>query len=486
MPYQMHQHDSSSSPIEYGDDDDKVGNRSSKTVNGITTTYRYDVNDRLLDEKVNETAIVTYGYDNNGSTIDKTENGLTSSYVWNDDKRLVSATVNGKAIGYTYNDQGIRVSSTVDGVETRYLLDEGITANVWEEYSPNGTVQASYVYGNDLISQVRSGVSSFYLVDGLGSTRLLTDSQGQVLNAYGYEAVGETMSQSGTATNAYQYAGEQFDGAIGDYYLRQRFYDPSSGRFGRMDTYEGSQNEPLTLHKYSYAHNNSVNGTDPTGLFMSMADVSVAHSIANSLIAQYVRFTADFVIDATASRGPTPELREAAAFAKGLLGAFDAIQNAVMMANMMNALWRSSGGLVGSAKSIMGISSSGSEFGKISQKAATYRGVLIKEGVGRCDTCAQNIAGYMKSNKIPGSRIRVKDSRRGKIYSDSQGLMVSNNGFHDAIITKVDGKIQVIDNIHPNPVPIQQWFNDLYFENGIKNVSKNSLNFEVLDSWGKR
>ena len=70
--------------------------------------YVYDGNGRLLDEKVNGTAIATYGHDN--------------------------------------NDQGIRVSSTVDGVETRYLLDEGITANVWEKYSPNGTVQASYVW----------------------------------------------------------------------------------------------------------------------------------------------------------------------------------------------------------------------------------------------------------------------------------------------------------------------------------------------------
>jgi RHS repeat-associated protein len=246
---------------------DKVGNRQTKTVNGVTTVYRYDGNDRLLDEKVNGNPIVTYGYDNNGSTIAKTENGITSTYVWNDDKRLVSATVNGKSISYTYNDQGIRVSSIVDGVETRYLLDEGITANVWEEYSPNGTVQASYVYGHDLISQGRSGVSSFYLVDGLGSTRLLTDSQGQVLNAYGYEAFGETVSQSGTATNAYQYAGEQFDGAMGDYYLRQRFYNTSSGRFGRMDTYEGDNKDPVTLNKYLYAGANPVSYVDPTGYF---------------------------------------------------------------------------------------------------------------------------------------------------------------------------------------------------------------------------
>jgi RHS repeat-associated protein len=254
---------------------------------GVTTAYVYDGNDRLLNEKVNGTAIVTYGYDGNGSTIAKTENGLTSTYVWNDDKRLVSATVNGTAIAYKYNDQGIRVSSTVDGVETRYLLDEGITANVWEEYSPNGTVQMSYVYGNDLISQTQGTQASYYLVDGLGSTRLLTDAQGQVLNAYGYEAFGETVSQSGTAMNAYQYAGEQFDGATGDYYLRQRFYDPSSGRFGRMDTYEGNLSNPLTLSKYIYTSANPVNQIDPTGYFF-ITEWIVAHPIISSLIAASV------------------------------------------------------------------------------------------------------------------------------------------------------------------------------------------------------
>ena len=275
---------------------DKVGNRLGKTVNGVTTAYVYDGNDRLLNEKVNGTAIVTYGYDGNGSTIAKTENGQTSTYVWNDDKRLVSATVNGKAISYTYNDQGIRVSSTVDGVETRYLLDEGITANVWEEYSPNGTVQASYVYGYDLISQVRSGVSSFYLVDGLGSTRLLTDTQGQVLNAYGYEAFGETVSQSGTATNAYQYAGEQFDGAIGDYYLRQRFYDPSSGRFGRMDTFEAGISNPSRSHKYTYAWNNPVIWTDPSGFYSNITEIlqvlNLAAIITNTSQALYNSYRA--------------------------------------------------------------------------------------------------------------------------------------------------------------------------------------------------
>jgi RHS repeat-associated protein len=270
---------------------DFVGNRQTKTINGVTTTYAYDGNDRLRTEKVGSNVTATYDYDNNGSTTQKVENGVTTTYVWNDEKRLVSATVGTTQVEYVYNDQGIRVASKQNGVETRYLLDEGIVANVWEEYAPNGTVQASYVYGYDLITQTQAGQTSYYLVDGLGSTRLLTDTQGQVLNAYGYEAFGETVSQSGPASNKYQYAGEQFDAAIGDYYLRQRFYDTSSGRFGRMDAYEGRIGSPSSLQKYLYAHSNPIQFIDPTGYF-SISNVLTTMAILGILLGAFLDQTA--------------------------------------------------------------------------------------------------------------------------------------------------------------------------------------------------
>jgi RHS repeat-associated protein len=136
-----------------------------------------------------------------------------------------------------------------------------------------------------LITQTQAGQTSYYLVDGLGSTRLLTDTQGQVLNAYGYEAFGETVSQSGTASNKYQYAGEQFDTALGDYYLRQRFYDTSGGRFGRMDTLEGDLNNPTSLNKYIYANNNPTSYTDPTGYISSLQEYAVVSAVVTTLAA---------------------------------------------------------------------------------------------------------------------------------------------------------------------------------------------------------
>jgi hypothetical protein len=63
---------------------------------------------------------------------------------------------------------------------------------------------------------------------------------------------------------------------LGDYYLRNRFYDITSGRFLRRDIYEGWFDEPLSLHKYAYVHNNPVNLIDPLGLY-SMQQGNMVH-----------------------------------------------------------------------------------------------------------------------------------------------------------------------------------------------------------------
>lgn len=117
----------------------------------------------------------------------------------------------------------------------------------------------------ELISQTRSGATSYYLQDGQGSTRALTNSAGAVTDTYSYTAYGEIYNQTGTTANNYLYTGQQFDPSTGLYSLRARFYNPSWGRFLSQDTWAVNYSHPIELNRYGYAAGNPVNASDPSG-----------------------------------------------------------------------------------------------------------------------------------------------------------------------------------------------------------------------------
>jgi RHS repeat-associated protein len=143
----------------------------------------------------------------------------------------------------------------------------------------DGAAQVSYTYGDDLISQERGGEAYYYHYDGLGSTRSLTDSQGDLANTYDYEAFGELLGQTGGVENGYLFAGEQFDPTLDQYYLRARYYDQSQGRFTQQDTWMGNDSDPITLHKYLYANVDPANNIDPTGNF-SLGSLSAGQAVS--------------------------------------------------------------------------------------------------------------------------------------------------------------------------------------------------------------
>ncbi len=72
-----------------------------------------------------------------------------------------------------------------------------------------GTVQAAYNYGNGLISMNRADANSYYLYDGLGSTRQLTNSVGAATVTYTYDGFGNLIASSGSTANPYGFTGEQ-------------------------------------------------------------------------------------------------------------------------------------------------------------------------------------------------------------------------------------------------------------------------------------
>jgi hypothetical protein len=55
------------------------------------------------------------------------------------------------------------------------------------------------------------------------------------------------------------------------------YLNPNTGRFWTRDSYEGSSQDPLSLHKYLYCHSDPVNGTDPSGHEYNLITLNVAN-----------------------------------------------------------------------------------------------------------------------------------------------------------------------------------------------------------------
>ncbi len=266
---------------------DAVGNRLTKSVDGVTNSYTYDANDRLLSEKG-----VTYSYDANGNTITKSNATEQIDYTYDGLNRMTQAEVRGAAgspmVAYVYDVDGNRVRRTVDGTNvTTYVVDRNRRfAQVLEERDGTGGLLAQYVYGDDLISQKRGGATRYYHYDGQMSTRALSDASAAVVDAYTFDAFGLLLERTGVTQNDYLYTGEQYDPNVGFYYLRARYYNQDTGRFLTHDPAEGSIFEPATLHRYLYAGADPVSCIDPSGEFFTLIEISMSLTI-ESIIQSY-------------------------------------------------------------------------------------------------------------------------------------------------------------------------------------------------------
>ena len=74
-----------------------------------------------------------------------------------------------------------------------------------------------------------------------------------------YDAFGNLRSVTGETYNPFRYCGEYMDAESGLIYLRNRYYDPSVGRFITEDPAKDGANW------YVYCGNNPVNRWDPLG-----------------------------------------------------------------------------------------------------------------------------------------------------------------------------------------------------------------------------
>ncbi len=185
--------------------------------------------------ELTEWGVATPVYDANGNTIGS--GGINSAYDF--ENRLIQQ---GAGVSIVYDGDGNRVKKTAGGVTTTYLVDEinptGYPQVIYEGFSGGAGARElyhMYVYGLERISQSRTFLAgsqqtqiSYYVYDGHGSTRALTDPTGNVTDAYDYDAFGNLIHSTGTTPNEFLFAGEQFDSTLNLYYNRARYSRPET------------------------------------------------------------------------------------------------------------------------------------------------------------------------------------------------------------------------------------------------------------------
>jgi RHS repeat-associated protein len=245
---------------------DAVGNviaRTGTLLGGATFDYNGD------NQQVSGAGL-TYLYDGAGNLVSVTDSsGKVTRYSYDARGRLISSQAPDEAItSYTYDFQGVRQSQQGPGGLVKYLVDAANgpgSAQVVRESDSTGATLRSYVIGTRLLSFTEGGNPRYYLTDGLGSTRLLTDRTGAVTDTYLYSAYGVLLRRTGGSANPFLFAGEQQDATSGLLYLRARYYDPATDRFVSPDAFPGFGTLPLSLNKYLYSLANPTNDTDPSG-----------------------------------------------------------------------------------------------------------------------------------------------------------------------------------------------------------------------------
>jgi RHS repeat-associated protein len=246
---------------------DPRGNRATRWDGSTLETLTYDAANQL-------TAILTtggsstYAYDGCGNLVQGFEPGQLNAYTWDGENRMVEAALStGVVDTFTYNGDGQRVGKTDQGGPVNYVWDG---QNVLIEANASNVIEAVHTlepafYGNQL-SQRRSGTTSYYHFDALGSTLQLTGSTGTVTDSYLYRAFGDLVASSGSTVNPYQYVGRKgyiYDGDLDNFQVRARRYDPTMGRWWGRD--------PIGLaggdaNLYRYVENSATSFSDPSGL----------------------------------------------------------------------------------------------------------------------------------------------------------------------------------------------------------------------------
>jgi RHS repeat-associated protein len=263
---------------------DPAGNRLTKGVNGSLTSYEYNAADELTTILPAGGSIVTQAFDRNGNLVSRYSGGdYLATYSWNSDNRLTGKFVDGSPLlSYAYSAEGYRQSIQVAGSGPVTFTWDGANAlkvngfggrvsfrntdnpGYWggltgfEVRVPDQYLDGTFYFGYDL----QGNVCAFSAASEGGS------ELGAVVSYVPYTSYGEALDPVGIGPAGYNglygYQSDSYlpiDQPDAWLYVRDRHYDPDTGRFISRDRigFAGGWN------LYGHVGNSPVGKADPSG-----------------------------------------------------------------------------------------------------------------------------------------------------------------------------------------------------------------------------
>jgi RHS repeat-associated protein len=193
---------------------------------------------------------------------------------------------------FTYGPQRFRrlVKTYEDGVHIKNRVYAGRIYEEVTDHQSGTTEKHHYIYGGDGLAAIlvtQGSTENLYYVhkDYLGSILALSDESGNIVERYSFDAWGHRRNPSDWSQweNGTSYitdrgfTGHQHMDLFGLINMNGRIYDPDLGRFISPDPYVQMPGNSQNFNRYSYALNNPLVYTDPSGEWLWLAIVAGAY-----------------------------------------------------------------------------------------------------------------------------------------------------------------------------------------------------------------
>ncbi len=201
--------------------------------------------------------LLGYSYDAAGNmTYDGSYN-----YACNAEGQMTSAA----GVTYAYDGDGKRVQKS-----SGKLYWYGMGSDTLDESDASGNITNEYVFfGGKRIARrdVCSGNIFYYFADHLGTSRVVTNAAGTVLDDSDFYPFGGERAIVSSSGNTYKFTGKERDTESGLDNFGARYFGSNLGRFMSPDPPLLDQHiaDPQSWNLYSYARNNPLSYIDPTG-----------------------------------------------------------------------------------------------------------------------------------------------------------------------------------------------------------------------------